>query len=171
MLCWPEIGNPVISAFQGTPLRLGVTKDTLTTPVVPDHIRSPFRILVVDDSATLLERLCRFLETQPLLQVVGTAVQGNEALHRAEVLQPDLVLMDLNMPHVDGLQATAMLCRRFPHIRVIIMSMDNRSKTEAAARAQGAHGFIWKPLIMIGLMTEVRHVFQMNPTNGERSTP
>jgi pilus assembly protein CpaE len=142
----------------------------LTTPAVPDRIRSPFRTLVVDDSATLLERLCRVLEKQPLLEVVGTAAQGNEALHLAEVLRPDLVLMDLNMPLVDGLQATAILCRRFPHIRVIIMSMDNSPKAQASARAHGAHGFIWKPMIMTELLAGIRHVFQMNATHDERST-
>src|SRR5689334_17696956 len=117
-------------------------KDTQTTPVVPGRIRSPFRTLVVDDSATLLENLCRFLEAQPLLQVVGTAAQGNEALHMAEVLRPDLVLMDLNMPLVDGLQATAILRNRLPHIRVIIMTIDDSPKAQASARAHGAHGFV-----------------------------
>lgn len=143
--------------------------DTQNTPVLPGRIRPPLRTLVVDDSATLLERLCRILETQPLLQVVGTAQQGNEALHLAEALRPDFVLMDLNMPLVDGLQATAIMCRRLPNIRVIIMSMDNSPKAQASARAHGAHGFIWKPLIMTDLMTEIRRAFQVNPTNGERS--
>jgi DNA-binding NarL/FixJ family response regulator len=147
-----------------------VTKDAQTAPVVPDHIRPPIRTLVVDDSVTLLERLCRLLEAQPLIEVVGTAKQGNEALHMAEVMRPDLVLMDLNMPFVDGLQATAILRRRLPDIRVIIMSVDDNPEAQAAARAHGAHGFIWKPRMRSDLLTEIRRAFQVNLTDDERST-
>jgi DNA-binding NarL/FixJ family response regulator len=146
-------------------------KDPQTTPVVPVPIRPPLRTLVVDDSAPLLEQLCCFLDAQPLLQVVGTAGQGNEAVRMAEVLQPDLVLMDLNMPLVDGLQATAILRRRLPHIRVIIISIDDSPKAQTFARAFGAHGFIWKPRIVSDLMIEIRRVFRMDPTNDERSNP
>ena len=137
--------------------------DAQITPAVPDHTRLPFRMLVVDDSATLLERLCHFLDTQPLLQVVGTAGQGNEALFMAKVLRPDLVLMDLNMPLVDGLQATAILRRSLPDIRVIIMSVDDSPEAQASARAHEAHGFVGKARIMSDLMTEICRAFQLNP--------
>ena len=106
-------------------------------PVVRDRMGSPFRTLVVDDSAFLLERLCRLLDTQPMIELIGTARQGLEALYLAEVLQPDLVLMDLSVPLVDGVHAAAMLCRRHLHMLVIIMSIEAFSKPTLLGRAWG----------------------------------
>ena len=119
-------------------------KQTPTTPAAPDNFPHPLRTLVVDDSVVLLERLCAYFKTQPLFQVVGTAADGSEALHMAELLGPDLVLMDLRMPVMDGLQATAILRRRVPNIRIIIMTLEDSATAEAKARAHGAHGFIGK---------------------------
>ena len=146
-------------------------KDTLTTSFAPDGVRPYFRTVVVDDSATLRENLCRFLGTHPLIRVVGTATQGNEALHMAELLRPDLVLMDLNMPLMDGLEATAILRRRFPAMRVIIMTVDDSIGAITAARAQGAHGFVAKARIMSDLMTEVGRVFSTPSVDKDRSSP
>ena len=135
---------------------------TQALPVVPARIRPPFHMLVVDDTASVLAGLCRLLESQSRIRVVGTATHGNEALQMAEVLRPDVVLMDLNLPLVDGLQTTAMLRSRLPDIRVIIMSVDDSLEAQAAARAHGAHGFIWKPQMMSVLMTEISRAFQLN---------
>jgi DNA-binding NarL/FixJ family response regulator len=116
--------------------------------------------LVVDDSIILLESLCAYFKTQPLFQVVGTAADGREALRMAELLEPDLVLMDLHMPVMDGLQATAVLRRRVPNVQIIIMTLDDSATAEAMARAHGAHGYIWKLRIKDDLITEVRQVWQ-----------
>jgi len=131
-----------------------------TQPLVRDPSRSPFRTLVVDDSAPLLERLCRLLDAQPLIELVGATQQGRKALQLAEALRPDLVLMDLNMPLVDGLQATTILYRQHRHIRVILMSIDGSPKAQTSAQALGAHGFIWKPRIQSDLMTEIHRAFK-----------
>jgi DNA-binding NarL/FixJ family response regulator len=114
---------------------------------------------VVDDSFRFLKALCAYLQTEPLFQVVGTAMDGGESLRMAELLGPDLVLMDLHMPVTDGLQATAILRRRQPNVRIIIMTVEDSAMVEANARAQGAHGFIWKLRIKDCLITEVRRVF------------
>ena len=135
-------------------------KQTPTTPAAPDNFPRPLRTLVVDDYVMLLKSLCAYLETQPLFQVVGAAVNGSEALHLAGLLGPDLVLMDLQMPVMDGLEATAILRRHAPNTRIIIMTMEDSAATEAKARAHGAHGFISKPRIIDDhLMTEVRQAF------------
>jgi len=104
--------------------------------------------------------LCAYLKTEPLFQVVGTATGGDEALHMAELLGADLVLMDLHMPVMDGLQATAILRRRVPSIQIIIMTLDDSATAEAMARAHGAHGYIWKLRIKDDLLAEVRQVWQ-----------
>jgi len=141
------------------PLGSGVMNQTPTTPPPPDNFPQPLRTLVVDDSFRFLKTLCAYLQTEPLFQVVGTAMGGGEALHMAELLGPDLVLMDLNMPVMDGLQATAILRRRVPNMRIIIMTMEPPATAEAKARAHGAQGFIWKPRIIDDLITEVRHAW------------
>jgi DNA-binding NarL/FixJ family response regulator len=117
-------------------------------------------MLVVDDSFRFLKALCAHLQTEPLFQVVGTAMGGAEALHMAELLGPDLVLMDLNMPVMDGLQATAILRRRVPNMRIIIMTMEHPAAAEVKVRTHGAQGFIWKPRIINDLITEVRQAWQ-----------
>ena len=145
-------------------------KQTPTTPPVPDNFPHPLRMLLVDDSVGLLAGLCSFFETQPLFQVVGTAMDGSEALHMAELLAPDLVLMDLRMPVMDGLQAMAILRRRVPNMRIVIMTMEDPATAEAEARAHGAHGFIWKPRIMNDLVTELHRAFLSDHTKDERSS-
>ena len=144
-------------------------KQTPTTPPDPDNFPRPLRTLVVDDSAMLLKSLCAYLKTQRLFEVVGTAVDGKEALHIAELLVPDLVLMDLHMPVMDGLQATASLRCCMPNIRIIIMTMENSATAEADARAHGAHGFISKSRIIDDdLIIEVRRAFHSDHTTDER---
>ena len=133
---------------------------TPNAPPTPDNFPQPLRTLVVDDSFRFLKALCAYLQTAPLFQVVGTAMDGGEALHMAEFLGLDLILMDLNMPVMDGLQATAILRRRVPNMRIIIMTTEHPATAEAKARAHGAHGFIWKPRIIGDLITEVHHAWQ-----------
>jgi DNA-binding NarL/FixJ family response regulator len=131
------------------------------------------RTLVVDDSAVLLDNLCAYLKSKPWFQVFGTAANGREAVRMAKLHKPDLVLMDLNMPIMDGLKATAILRRRMPELRIIIMTLDGSAKAEAEARAHGAHGFIDKQAITNDrvLMTEVRRAFHPNHAKDQRSSP
>ena len=138
-------------------------------PIQADNFPHPLRTLVVDDSVVFLERLCAYFKTQPLFQIVGTAMNGSEALHMAELLRPDLVFMDLRMPFMDGLQATAILRRRVPNIRIIIMTMEDSATAKAQARAHGANGFIWKPRIMNDLITELRRTFRSDHMKDKRS--
>jgi len=95
--------------------------------------------LVVDDFTVQLENLCAYLKLKPLFLVFGTAADGRKALCVAQLHEPDLVLMDLNMPALDGLKAAAILRRCRPNQRIIIMPLDDSGQAEAEARAQGAH--------------------------------
>lgn len=145
-------------------------KQTPTTPPVCDNFPNPLRTLVVDDSVVLLENLCTYLEMQPLFQVIGTAMDGSEALHMAEVHKPDLILMDRHMPVMNGLQATAILRLRVPNTRIIIMTLEDSAIAEAEAREHGAHGFIGKLRIMGDhLLTEIRRAFHSGHATDERS--
>jgi len=138
------------------------------TPLESSGILHPLRTLIVDDSTLFLTCVRRLLDTQALIQVVGTAANGHEAVHQADVLLPDLVLMDLDMPGMNGLEATVLLRGRLPNTRIIIMTLDETVKTKAAASAHGAHGFVGKPHMIRTLMAEIRRVFRPNDADDKR---
>jgi NarL family two-component system response regulator LiaR len=104
----------------------------------------PIRVLVVDDHAVVREGLRAFLELQEGLEVVGEATDGEEALAEAERLRPDVVLMDLVMPRLDGVGAMRALRERVPAARVIVLtSFTEDDKLLPAIRA-GAAGYLLK---------------------------
>jgi len=141
-------------------------KQTPSTSSAPNNHPHPLRTLVVDDSVMFMEGLCAYLTTEPMFQVVGTALDGSEALHMVDLLEPDLVFMDLHMPFMDGLQATEILRRRMPNMRIIIMTRELAATAEPKSRAHGAHGFLRKLGITHGLIAEVRRAF--HPDTHER---
>lgn len=103
------------------------------------------RTLVVDDSPDLLEVFCALLAAQPEIEVVGTAENGVEALHRSAKLHPDLVLMDVTMPEMDGVTAASLLARFPNRPHVILMSSDDACCGEHELDTAGAEAFIFKP--------------------------
>jgi DNA-binding NarL/FixJ family response regulator len=83
----------------------------------------PITVLVVDDDPAVRDGLMALLETQPDLLPVGEAADGLEAIEMAAGLRPDVVLMDLGMPHLDGLEATRPIKERYPETRVIVLNL------------------------------------------------
>jgi len=136
-------------------------KTNSTSPTPLEGTVRPLRMLIADDSELLLSCLRDLLGAQKHLEVVGTAANGSEALKKASELKPDLVLMDLNMPIMDGLMATDELRHRQPDTRIIIMTMEDPIYAKAAAHAYGAHGFVQKELIVRDLMPEIHRVLQL----------
>jgi DNA-binding NarL/FixJ family response regulator len=120
---------------------------------------SPPRTLIVDDSETFLTTLHRILTIQGVVDVVGTATGGREALEKASTLTPDLVLMDLNMPGLDGLQTTLLLRQRIPNSRVIIMTAVETATLSAFCQTHGAHGFVSKHEMLSTLSVEIQRLF------------
>jgi DNA-binding NarL/FixJ family response regulator len=102
------------------------------------------RIVIADDQSLFREGLRTLLSTRPDIEVVGEAGDGEEAVALVEKLQPDVVLMDLRMPKVDGIQATARLRDRFPGIPVLVLTtFDDDANLFGALRA-GAAGYLLK---------------------------
>ena len=102
------------------------------------------QILLVDDSPGFLAFLRRFLEAHPKVAVVGTAASGREAIEQVPRLRPDLVLLDLLMPQMDGLEALRRI-RALPAApHVVILTFENDPDLRSAAELQGAVGFITK---------------------------
>ena len=104
----------------------------------------PIRVLIVDDHAVVREGLRAFLQTQEGMEVVGEAGDGREAVEAASRLRPDVILMDLVMPEVDGVAAMRVLRERVPDARVIVLtSFFDDDKLLPAIRA-GAAGYLLK---------------------------
>src|SRR5271168_3053499 len=105
-----------------------------------------FRVLIVDDSAFMRKVLESILNADAQLQVVGQAKDGREAVTLAESLKPDVITMDINMPHVDGLQATAQIMTTAPR-PIVIVSSESREGAASTLKALelGAIEFVAKP--------------------------
>jgi pilus assembly protein CpaE len=110
-----------------------------------DAQQSQIRVLAVDDSATIRETLSVLVDAQPDMELVGTAASGHEAVRRAAELQPDIVLMDIHMPDLDGIQATWLVSSRAPHGAVIMVTSEERIDFLQKAMSAGAQGYVLKP--------------------------
>ena len=102
------------------------------------------RTLLVDDQKTFREFLKVSLESTPDIKVVGTASDGETAIEQVEIFQPDLVLMDAEMPDMDGITATRIICKRFPKVKVVIFSMHESDEYVINAIQAGAMGYLSK---------------------------
>jgi two-component system chemotaxis response regulator CheB len=113
---------------------------------------SKVRVLIVDDSAFMRKVLEAIFNADPLLQVAGHAKDGREAVALAESLKPDVITMDINMPHMDGLQATAQIMTTNPR-PIVVVSSESRDGAASTLRALelGAIEFIAKPSSAIDL--------------------
>jgi two-component system, chemotaxis family, protein-glutamate methylesterase/glutaminase len=119
----------------------------MTTPVT-----KKFRVLIVDDSAFMRKVLETIFNADDQLQVIGHAKDGREAVALAESLKPDVITMDINMPHVDGLQATAEIMTTNPR-PIVVVSSESREGADSTLRALelGAIEFVAKPTSGIDL--------------------
>ena len=104
------------------------------------------RILIVDDQSLICQGLQAMLELQPDLQVVGTASNGEIAIEQVAALQPDLVLMDVRMPLMDGRAATRIICQRYPRITVLVLSTFDDDQYIAESIRAGAKGYLLKDM-------------------------
>ena len=122
-----------------------------------DHTE-PLRMIVVDDSPDLLEVLCALLESNKEVEIVGRGNDGSEALGLVSAMNPDLVLMDVQMPHVDGIAAAALITMHFPETIVVLMSGSDSPELRSQAIDCGAHAFIHKPWIGRELASMIQSV-------------
>ncbi len=102
------------------------------------------RVLLVDDQAVVRRGLRVRFHLEPDLEVVGEASTGREALILAQTLTPDVVLMDIEIPGMDGIEATAALRRVVPQSAVVILSIHDDAQTRGRAQAAGAVAFVEK---------------------------
>jgi len=111
------------------------------------------RTLVADDSVTILHAVCSLLEHHKVVEIVGRAESGPEAIERVQELRPDLVLLDADMPGMSGLRTALMLSQMHPEIEIVLMSMDTSAQFRAACAGCGATAVIYKPRFLNELRT------------------
>ena len=120
------------------------TAGNATAIATPPQFQDTIRVLVADDHAIVRKGICALLATEPRIQVVGEARDGNDAIAAAQRLQPDVILMDIVMPGVDGLEATRRLASSQPQVRILVLtSFAGDDKIFPAIKA-GALGYLLK---------------------------
>jgi DNA-binding NarL/FixJ family response regulator len=121
---------------------------------------APVRVLVVDDQQLFADALALFLAHEEGIEVVGIAASGQEAIDLALANGADVVLMDLFMPRMDGLEATERLHNIRPHTRVIVLSGLGEADVAQHAREAGADGFLQKGRVHEQLVEAILAVYQ-----------
>lgn len=147
-------GTPDATGAMGTPDVPGApntpgTRDALSTP-------DPVHVLVVDDQELVREGIASLLGIQPGIRVVGTAADGAEAVDAALVLAPEVVLMDVRMPGMDGVEAVTVIGSRAPGCKVVMLTTFDDEEYVVRALRAGAVGYLLKNLPAAELAAAVR---------------
>lgn len=124
-------------------------------PVMPD-----VRVVIADDHAVLRAGLRLLLDAQPGITVVGEAGNGSEVLHMAVALQPDLVLLDLTMPGLGGLEVLPMLRKAAPRSRILVLTMHDDESYLRQALREGASGYVLKKAADSELIAAIHSVMR-----------
>ena len=141
------------------------------------------KVLVVDDIADTRDNLIRLLQFDSLIEVVGSAKSGREAIDLSQQLKPDVVIMDINMPDMDGITATEFIRRKVPYVQIVILSIQSDASYMRRAMLAGARDFLTKPPSIDDLSAAIRRAgrvaveerskvpaYPVGSTNGSAST-
>ncbi len=127
---------------------------------------TPIRVMIVDDQRLIREGIASLLSIQPGLEIVGTAVNGQDALEKADTLKPDIILMDIRMPEMDGIEATQLI-RKNNSCQILMLTTFNDEEYIVKALQAGAAGYLLKDLPAADLAQAIRlahtGIFQLDP--------
>lgn len=135
----------------------------IQTPALASIRRRPstvVTILVVDDFEPFRRFLCTELEASPESQVIGEASDGLQAVQKAEELQPDLILLDIGLPTLNGIEVASRIARLVPAAKILFVSQSNDPDVVAAALSNGAKGFVRKQNANTELLPAVEAVLR-----------
>lgn len=116
------------------------------------------RVIIADDHTIVRAGIKALLEKQPDIEIVGETSEGRETLRQVELLKPDMVLMDIAMPGMNGLEATALISRDFPQVRVLALTMHDEEEYFYEVIRAGAMGYVLKDAAPTELVSAIRAV-------------
>jgi DNA-binding NarL/FixJ family response regulator len=128
-----------------------------------EHGTRKIRVVVADDSRTALRAVCAYLDFEGQFEIVGTASDGLSLLRQAETLCPDLLLTDLSMPQMTGLEVATQLRKSLPGLRIILFTELSGLLLQEQLLQGGVDAFVEKSQMPEKLMEEVRKLFPENP--------
>jgi NarL family two-component system response regulator LiaR len=118
------------------------------------------RVLIADDHAVVRRGLCELINSEPGMEVVGEAADGLEAVQKSQTLQPDVVLIDLVMPHKDGLEAITEIKKENPEARILILTSFAEDEKVFPAIKAGALGYLLKDTLPEDLLRAIRETYR-----------
>jgi DNA-binding NarL/FixJ family response regulator len=116
------------------------------------------KVLIADDHHLFREGLARIIRDTPGLDLVGSAINGEGAIELAEKYLPDVILMDVNLPGMGGLEASKRICAAFPETQILILTVSEKKEDLFTAFRFGARGYLLKNLSTQGLIEGIRQV-------------
>ena len=122
------------------------------------------KIMLVDDHAMIREALCSLIECQADMEIVAQAENGRVAVERATEFRPDVVIMDVNMPGMNGIEATRLIKAANPNIKIIALSAFNESSFVTSMIQAGASGYMLKDNLFEELVKTIQAVAQLPPS-------
>src|ERR1041384_4739815 len=127
------------------------------------------RVMIVDDVSETRENVRKLLQFESDVEVVGVARTGKEAIQASQDLQPDVVLMDINMPDMDGISATEAIRAKQPSVQVVILSVQGDQNYMRRAMLAGARDFLTKPPMGDELISAIRRAGSMAQSERAKS--
>ncbi len=135
------------------------------------NMRNTIRVLIVDDVAESRDNIAKLLRFEPEVEVVGLAEDGQQAIDLALSVQPDVILLDVNMPVVDGITAASRITSRLPGTAIIMMSVQSDPDYLRRAMLAGAREFLAKPFSLDELIGSIRHVHSLSEAGRRGAAP
>ena len=130
---------------------------------VPAKTKTAARVLIADDQTLFRSGLARLLDEDPRVEIVGQAVDGADAVKQAIKLKPDVVLMDLKMPNMDGVEATRQIRAQLPDMKILILTTFDADNHVLQALEAGVSGYVLKDSVAEAIVTSIQAV-----VSGER---
>jgi two-component system, chemotaxis family, chemotaxis protein CheY len=123
-------------------------------------VAMPKCILIVDDNLAIRTSIRHFLEAETDFEVCGEAVDGLDAIEKARELNPDLIILDLSMPRMDGLQAARVLRRMLPHVPIVLFTLHRDAIGETEASDAGVSAVVSKTGDLVALADEIARLLE-----------
>lgn len=131
-------------------------------------LQSTIRVLVVDDHELVRQAICTLLKSRPDLDIVGEAANGKEAIELAQSLRPDVIVMDVRMPEMNGIEATQWIKRTMPEIAIVGLTVSEEAQVAEAMKKAGASDCLRKGGSSQELFDAVARLASGGATDGDR---